>query len=113
MNMKHSFTAVISRNETFVSDFETEPYECGWAGEARWFIRVLETDGKAAELVVQPQISPDGLFWCDAESEPKLIRGTGLSSTGIQSFGNWLRLRGTLTGSDASFKLIIYLVLKE
>ena len=111
--MRQSFTAVISRNETFVSDFETEPYESGWAGEARWFIRVLETDGKEAELVVQPQISPDGLFWCDAESEPKRIRKTGIYSTGIQNFGNWLRLRGTLTGSDASFKLIIYLVLKE
>ncbi len=68
-----------------VNDFETEPYECGWAGESRWFIRVIEADDKGSELY----------------------------STGIQNFGNWLRLRGTLKGSDASFKLIIYLVLKE
>ena len=111
--MRRAFTAVISRNETFVSPFETEPYECGWAGEARWFIRVLGVDGKGAELIVQPQISPDGIFWCDGESEPICIDETELYSMGIQNFGNWLRLRGTLKGSDAGFKLIIYLVLKE
>ena len=111
--MRHSFTAVISRNETFTAEFETEPYECGWAGEARWFIRVLDAGGKGAELVAQAQISPDGLFWCDAESEPMIVSGTGIYSTGVQNFGNWLRLRGTMKGSDASFKLIIYLVLKE
>jgi hypothetical protein len=111
--MRRSFTAVISRNETFVSDFETEPYECGWASEARWFVRVLEMDGKEARLEVQTQISPDGLFWCDAESDSLHIDATGLHSTGIQNFGNWLRLRGTLLGDRARFKLLIYLVLKE
>jgi len=58
--MRNSFTAVIERNTTFTSDFETEPYEAAWAGEARWFIRVLAMGGESARLRVMPQISPDG-----------------------------------------------------
>ena len=111
--MRQSITAVISKNETFTSDFETEPYECAWAGDARWFIRVLGIDGDEAELVVQSQISPDGLFWCDGDCKPVRISGSDLCSLGDQNFGGWLRLKGTLTGPDASFKLMIYLVLKE
>lgn len=111
--MRRSITAVISKNETFNTDFCTEPYECAWAGEARWFIRVLNIEGDQAELVLRSQISPDGLFWCDGDSEPIRITGTDLYSLGDRNFGGWLRLKGSLTGTDARFKLMIYLVLKE
>ena len=66
--MQQSLTAVVERNVTFDAAFATEPYEAGWADEARWFVRVLEAAGEGAELLLHPQISPDGLFWCDEGS---------------------------------------------
>ncbi len=73
--VRRSFTAVIEKNATFTAPFDTEPYETGWATEARWFIRVLELEG---ELAIVPQISPDGLFWCDEGSSQTAIVRPGL-----------------------------------
>jgi hypothetical protein len=109
--VRRSFTAVLEKNTTFTSGFETEPYEAGWAGEARWFIRILELHGEKAELRLAPQVSPDGLFWCDEGSAPPPMTGPGLYSFALRDFGNWLRLRAALKG--ASVKLLIYLALKE
>ena len=111
--MKKTFTAVVSRNETFATPFETEPYECAWAGEARWFIRLLKTAG-AGRLRLRAQLSPDGLHWCDAEGPGLTISGEGgLHSLPVANFGGWLRLRGEIEGDGASFTLIVHLVLKE
>ena len=66
--MRHAFTAVIEKNATFHADFETEPYECAWASEARWFIHVAELEGDGASLSARVQVSPDGLAWCDEGS---------------------------------------------
>ena len=74
--IRRSFTAVIEKNTTWTAGFETEPYETGWAGEARWFIRVVAMEGT---LSVTPQISPDGLFWCDEGRAPLLMGKPGLS----------------------------------
>ena len=52
--IRRSFTAVIEKNTTWTSGFETEPYETGWATEARWFIRVVTMDGADAALAVVP-----------------------------------------------------------
>jgi hypothetical protein len=111
--MRKSFTAVVSRNETYKDILETEPYECAWAGEARWFVRVLKTEGSAPRLALHSQVSPDGLFWCDGEEAVLTAEGEGLYTLPVRNFGGWLRLRGKVTGDDASFKVIIYLVLKE
>ena len=111
--MRKSFTAVVSRNETYKDILETEPYECAWAGEARWFVRVLKTEGSASRLELHSQISPDGLFWCDGEEAALTVAGEGLYTLPVRNFGGWLRLRGKVTGKDASFKVIIYIVLKE
>ena len=111
--MRKSFTAVVSRNETYKEILETEPYECAWAGEARWFLRVLKSEGSSPRLVLRSQVSPDGLFWCDGEDAALTVAGEGLFTLPIRNFGSWLRLRGEVSGANASFKVIIYLVLKE
>ena len=111
--VRRSFTAVIEKNTTWTSDFETEPYETGWASEARWFVRILEMKGNDAALFVTPQISPDGLFWCDEGREQLVVRGPGLYSFALRDFGNWLRLRARVSGGEPSVKGFIYLALKE
>ena len=111
--LRRSFTAVIEKNTTWSSNFETEPYEAGWAVESRWFIRVMSMEGADAALVVTPQISPDGLFWCDEGRASLVMSKTGLYSFPLREFGNWLRLRAEVAGSNASVKVMVYLVLKE
>ncbi len=111
--LRRSFTAVIEKNTTWTSDFETEPYEVGWAGECRWFIRVMKMDGADAALTVTAQISPDGLFWCDEGHPPVVISKPGLYSFPLRDFGNWLRLRAAVNGLNASVKVMMYLVMKE
>ena len=105
----HSYTAVIEKNSTFTGPFDTEPYEAAWAREARWFIRAITLEGS---LTLTPQISPDGLFWCDEGREPLVIRDPGPYSFALRDFGGWLRLHGTLSGGTPKTKVMIYLVLK-
>jgi hypothetical protein len=108
--LNNSFTAVIEKNSTFTGPFDTEPYEAAWAHEARWFIRAMNLQGT---LSVTPQISPDGLFWCNEGHDPLVIREPGLYSFALREFGGWLRLHGDVTGEQAKAKVLIYLVLKE
>ena len=111
--MRHAFTAVIEKNATFQGDFETEPYECAWASEARWFIHVAELEGDGASLSARVQVSPDGLAWCDGGSAFEPISAPGMSSLPVRDFGGWLRLDCGLEGADPRVRLMIYLVLKE
>jgi hypothetical protein len=110
--MRRSFTAVIERNKTVTGGFATEPYEAGWASEARWFVRVLETT-PGTTLALTPQISPDGLFWCNEGSAPLTISAEGVHSFALRQFGQWLRLEATVTGDHPHMKVMIYLALKE
>jgi hypothetical protein len=110
--VRRSFTAVIERNATFSADFETEPYESGWAIEALWFINVLEMHGASPTLTLQGQISPDGLCWCDALAPSIQIDQPGLYSLPMTNFGNWLRVTGSVRGEGAAGRVIIYLALK-
>jgi hypothetical protein len=110
--MRQSFTAVVERNVRFDAEFTTEPYEAAWANEARWFVRVLEATGDSAKLEIHPQISPDGLFWCDEGSTSLVVHSPGLYSFALRDFGGWLRLHGDVHGESGSFKVIIYVVLK-
>ena len=110
--LKRSFTAVLEKNSTFSGDFATEPYEVGWATEARWFVHVLEMQGSGI-LRLRPQVSPDGLHWCDEGSAPIATGRCGLFSTPLRNFGSWLRLRGKVVGGLGSVRVLIYLALKE
>ena len=109
--LRRSFTAVLEKNSTFESDFATEPYEAGWAIEARWFVRVLEAS-PGTSLAVTPQISPDGLFWCDEGTSPVSMENAGLISIPLRDFGQWLRLDARLSGDAPRVKVLIYLALK-
>lgn len=111
--MRHSFTAVLSRNERFTSDFETEPYEVGWAGEARLFVHVLELTGQNPRWNLYVQVSPDGLFWCDLETPELILEEDGLYTRKLREFGNWIRLRGQTERDGTTLRPIIYLALKE
>lgn len=110
--MRKSFTAVLEKNAKFTADFATEPYEVGWASEALWFVRVLEMSDNAT-LSVYPQISPDGLIWCDKGAESLAIPVSGLHSFTLRNFGHWLRLQCKLEGKNPMVKVLIYLSLKE
>jgi hypothetical protein len=110
--LRRTFTAVIEKNTTWTADFETEPYEAGWASECRWFIRIMKIEGTDAALVVTPQISPDGLFWCDEGLPPLVMSKPGVYSFPLRDFGNWLRLRAEVKGTNPSVKVMMYLVMK-
>lgn len=111
--LRRSHTAVIEKNETYSSNFETEPYECGWASEAMWFVRVLEIGGAGTTLRAHAQVSPDGLHWCDIGQSALEASDRGLNQMRLSNFGGWLRLRVDLDGAQPLVKLMIYLVLKE
>jgi hypothetical protein len=111
--MRHSFTAVLSKNERLTSDFETEPFETCWATEARVFINVLELSGENPRWDLQVQISPDGLCWCDHESAPLTIVSQQLYSIGLHDMGHWVRIKGTAASGESMLRSIIYLALKE
>lgn len=111
--MRTSFTAVLEQSTTHTGSFATEPYEAGWAGEARWFLRALELSGEGVRLRVEPEISPDGLHWC-AEGSPAIeIDREGMWSFPLRDFGSWLRLNVRIQGADPKAKVLVYLVLKE
>lgn len=111
--MKHSFTAVISKNVRLTTGFETEPYEAPWASELRVFVNVIELSGDQARWVLKLQISPDGLNWCDHEAAPITVDSSGVFSVGIHNFGQWLRIKGMPMSDDTMLRSIIYLALKE
>ena len=109
--LKRSFTAVIERNVEVEGRLETEPYETGWASEARWFVHILAAD-PGTELTIQSEISPDGQTWCPHESEPAARTGTGLVSLPLRMLSPWQRLVLT-THPVRPVKVIVYLSLRE
>ncbi len=111
--LRRSHTAVIEKNETRDADFATEPYECGWASEASWFVRVLEGEAEQFALRALVQVSPDGLHWCDKGGEKLEMTRPGLAHLAVRDFGGWLRLRVELSGRKPKVKLLVYLALKE
>lgn len=111
--MRQSQAAVLERNAIFDGQFTTEPYEVGWAVEARWFVRVLKASHPETKLVLTTQVSPDGLHWCDGEYPVQVAEGECLVSWPVRDFGQWLRIRGSVEGDERSVKVLIYLTLKS
>ena len=92
--MQTSLTVTMERNATFAGVIHTEPYEAGWAREALWFVHVFEVNDQAkAEFV--PQISPDGLHWCDHRDAQSLSRLPSRESIRLRS-------RTLVTGCDCA-----------
>jgi hypothetical protein len=110
--MRTFFAAVVERSAEWAGDVTTEPYEVGWAGEAIAFVRVLEVSGTPGQLCLRPQISPDGMHWCDEGQEFEPITTAGVNFLRVEKFGNWLRLAGE-TSPGAVFKVLVSWALKE
>ncbi len=107
--MRSSYTAVVERNVEVRHSFESEPYECGWATEAIFFVNVLE--GSLADTMLRVQISADGMHWCDEGSTVTLLAQGQAAFVKVKHFGNWLRLKGN-SGEKAG-KILVTLHLKE
>lgn len=108
--LRESYTAIVERSEALAGSFATEPYECGWAGEAIFFVRILERTGDLKGVTLHVQISPDGIRWCD-EGTVITFGEEEVAFGKAAHFGNWLRLSGTLP-DGASMRAIIALNLK-
>ena len=119
-SMRNAYTAVVARGELWEGSVQTEPYEAAWAGEAVFFVHVLEVtrvdagggsgDGTAA--LARVQISPDGLHWVDEGAEMRIpARAEALSFARITNFGGWLRLGVTVPG-QTGIKVVATLALK-
>ena len=108
--LRESYTAIVERSEALRGSFATEPYECGWAGEAIFFVRILERVGNIEGVTLHVQISPDGIRWCD-EGTAITLGEEEVAFGKVAHFGNWLRLRGRLP-DGASMRAIIALSLK-
>lgn len=120
-----SYTAIVERNVSWEGLFSTEPYECGWAKEAIFFIRALDAtaeagagagadagDGsEAAPGEARIQISPDGIRWID-EGSVFSLPGAADQATfcRVSHFGNWLRVAGN-TGAR-KLRVLVTLHLK-
>jgi hypothetical protein len=110
--MKQSHTTLLERNTEWSGQFETEPYEAGWASEALFFARVLSSEGDWFDADAEVQISPDGTHWANEWSSMSLDPDGGTTYCRVSHFGNWLRLVGELPEGVAA-KVLVYLVLKE
>ena len=99
--------------KTFSEDFETHPFECGWAGEAIFFVMVEGVEGANARLDCRVQLSHDGVTWADEGSALDSLREAGLRFIRVRHFGNWLRLACRIRGEEPAFKLLLQIALKE
>jgi len=111
--MRQFYTAVVERKRDVYEQFETHPFEVGWASEAIFFLRVEEISGEGTKLEARVQLSADGVHWVDEGSEFPLVTVQGDSFVRVKHFGGWLRLCGTVRGNDARVKVTVQLVLKE
>ena len=96
--MRNAYTAVIARGELWEQSVQTEPYEAAWAGEAIFFVRVLEVAGSGkAAAVARVQISPDGMHWVDEGAQMQIAAQTeAMGFARVTNFGGWLRLDVTV-----------------
>ena len=122
MNMRQSHTAVVERNQLWEGEFATEPYEVGWSHEAIFFVQILRAE-KSPIVNARVQISPDGIHWCNMDSDGVKSVGPGFLSSEyaeiskgtidflrVSHYGGWLRLAGTV--ESGRVWSLVHLVLK-
>ncbi|GHV59460.1 hypothetical protein FACS1894182_13600 [Bacteroidia bacterium] len=98
--------------KNFTEDFQTNPYEAGWASECIFFIAVEGLSGKNPSLTAEVELSHDGVNWVKEGTVSEPISQKGLHFIRVKHFGNWLRLNGKITGEQPSFRLNIQIALK-
>lgn len=111
--LNQSYTAVIERAQPLSGEFESEPYEAGWAREALVFLKVREGLSDGGEIQARIQISPDGIDWVDEGAVLPAVRDGELSFAKVTNFGNWLRVAGQVDDQAAVARASIYIALKE
>lgn len=113
MALRRSHTATLARNELWQGAAATEPYEAGWATEAIFFVRALDTQGALAGASAHVQISPDGIHWVDEGTSFALpAAAEAVTFARVAHFGGYLRLRATVPGGGA-VRVIASVALKE
>lgn len=109
--LRENATIVVARNERWTGDIATEPVECGWAGEAIFFLRMLGGGGHDGAAVTA-EISPDGMHWTSAGVTAMLPTAEHeVTALRIAHFGNWLRLT-TAIPAGGMFVALVTLHLK-
>jgi hypothetical protein len=111
--MRELYTAHLEIKRDFTEDFETGPYECGWAREGIFFIRAEEVSGENATLEARAQFSADGLFWVDEGAAFEPISDPGLCFIRLDYLRGWLRLACSVSGQNARFRLLMNIALKD
>lgn len=101
----------VKRN--FADDFQTDPYEAGWASECIFFIMVEELQGINPELLAEVEISHDGVNWAKEGTVSDPITQCGLHFIRVKHFGNWLRLNCRITGDNPVLRLNVQIALKS
>ncbi|OON35666.1 hypothetical protein BTJ39_22135 [Izhakiella australiensis] len=110
--MKEFYTSVIEMRQPIDGIFSSEPYECGWADEALFFLTVHSEQADFTRILVRPKISPDGIHWLDAPGDVVSVQGPGLTAIAQSHFGGWLRLELTLEGAAQTAMITLHLALK-
>ena len=111
--MRNAYTAVIARGDVWEGALQTEPYEAAWAGEAVFFVHVMEVTGQGnSPVVARVQISPDGMRWVDEGATLTIApQADSLSFARVSNFGGWLRLSVTVPAA-LGIKVVATLALK-
>lgn len=110
--MRHFQASAVERRIWISDTLESHPMECGWAGEALFFLIVEEVDGEAARLNAQVQLSADGINWVDEGTRFAPITEPGHYFVRVSQFGTWLRVSGQVSGEQARLKVSVHLHLK-
>jgi hypothetical protein len=109
--MRSFYTSVVELRQPFKSVVASEPYECGWADEAIFFISAEKEGAEFDEIDLQVQISADGIRWVDEGTRARLA-GPGLTACRVSHFGGWLRVSGSIKGHSERAVLSVRLALK-
>ncbi len=102
-----STLAVVARNVRWQGSVATEPYECGWAREAVFFLRALDDSADAPMVRAHVEISPDGVAWVAEGTSVMLpIHRDETTFCRVEKFGGWLRLAAELPAGTAMTVLV-------
>src|SRR5699024_9156814 len=111
--MKIFNAAHLEVKKDFKEDFQTHPFEAGWASECIFFVMVEDLSGEDPKLTADVEISHVGMEWDKEGPTLDQVSKEGLHFVKVNHFGNWLRLNGHIEGKDPSFRLNIQIALKE
>lgn len=104
--LPENHTAIVVRNEKWTDSAASQPYECGWAREAVFFVRALtQPTGKQPDFIVE--ISPDGMRWIPEGTKVGMPAAMDdIAVARLTSFGNWLRIRADFEDGATSSVLV-------